>query len=88
MQRVRPTGGSSSPAPYTPSEQPKPAQADTNRTLPTVAVSPAAVIATSADEKSEPVEMSPRAVAPEKRIDLSTLREVANLSAAQRARST
>ncbi len=81
MQRVRPTGSGAGTPAYVPNERSEPAPVAASQALPLVPASPPPSIATSAEQKYEPVEMLPRAVAPERRADLSMLREVANLSA-------
>ena len=74
MQRVRSTSGELAPASFTP---PRAEAAQLSHETP----APVAEPSLPAAELRESAEMSPRTVAPENRIDLSALRELANLSA-------
>ncbi|NUQ63461.1 MAG: hypothetical protein HUU20_13360, partial [Pirellulales bacterium] len=77
LERVRATSGSSSkPASYQASEN-----AGQSPTLPTEPMPVAATLPTVRPRADGPVELSPRAVAPEKHVDLSAMRELANFSA-------
>ena len=82
MQRLRPSSGESAAPTYTaPRAQPARATQDASASAAGVPPQPKPLPTTAAAEARKPLEMSPRRVAPEKRIDLSALREVANFSA-------
>jgi hypothetical protein len=85
MERLRVGGGGSgspsqrpqSVAPRVTPESPRPAETQSREAKPAAVEKPVA----AASRPSEPVEMAPRAVAPETQIGLSAMRELANLSA-------
>ena len=83
MQRIRSADGESGPASYTPQRsEPSRSSRGASATAPSVeSPTPQPASPPPAAQRREPIEMSPRVVAPEKRIDLSALRELANLSA-------
>ncbi len=83
MQRLRLPSGEPAPASFAPARA-EPLQSARGASASSSAVaspSPQPVSPTPAVQGYEPVEMSPRTVAPEKRTDLSALRELANYSA-------
>jgi len=82
MDRIRSSAGDSGPSAYTPPKSEPRRPAGNQPSEPAEVVRPQTVAQPQTlIEQREPVEMSPRTAAPESRINLSALRELANLSA-------
>jgi hypothetical protein len=81
LARHRGGGGAEASAPQRPLARPAPAQAATSSVARNAVQTSAAASAAAPTEKQEPLELSPRTVAPEKHSDFSAMRELANFSA-------
>jgi hypothetical protein len=83
MERVRATSGGVAPSsPTMPTASPQVEPRETSKAdAAQEAESPMFSAAAPAEDANQPMEMTPRTVAPEKNVNLSALRELANLSA-------
>jgi hypothetical protein len=81
MDRIRSSAGDSGPSTYTPPKSEPRRPAGSQPAAAEVARPRIIAQAQTPIEQREPVQMSPRTVAPESRVNFSALRELANLSA-------